>query len=125
MSDLLSYKLISYKSHNKPNQSIFLTMSTSIKTRSSSISSKETLDIVPTTSPAPPSLSRDDLDNIHNDIKAITEKHHSDMKTQNFHISAMLTKLTNTSSKTDKQEEELTEISCKLSTYEDLLKNLA
>ena len=45
-----------------------------------------------------------DLDNIHNDIKAMTEKHQSDMKTLIDHISDMLTKLTDTSSKTDKQE---------------------
>ena len=51
----------------------------------------------------------------------MTEKHQSDMKTLNEHISTMLTKLTNTSSKIDKQGEQLTDISFKLSTYEDRL----
>ena len=50
------------------------------------------------------------FDNIHNDIKSMTDKHHSDMKTLNDHISTMLKKLTNTSSNTDKQEEQLTDI---------------
>ena len=54
----------------------------------------------------------------------MTDKHHSDMKTLNDHISDMLTKLTKTSSKTDKQEEELREISSNLSTYEDRLDTL-
>ena len=51
-------------------------------------------------------------------------QHHSDMKTLDDHISTMLTKRTNTSSKTDKQEEQLTDISSKLSHYEDRLDTL-
>ena len=54
----------------------------------------------------------------------MTGKHHSDMKNLNGHISDMLTKLTNTISKTDKQEEQLTYISSKISTYEDRLEKL-
>ena len=46
------------------------------------------------------------------------------MKTLNYHISAMLTKLADAHSKIDNQEEELTEISSKLSTYEYHLKKL-
>ena len=46
------------------------------------------------------------------------------MKALNDHITDMLTKLTDTHSKTDNQEEKLTEIASKLSTYEDRLKKL-
>ena len=55
----------------------------------------------------------------------MTGKHHSDMKNLNGHISDMLTKLTNTSPNTDKQEEQLTYISSKISTYKDRLKKLS
>ena len=54
----------------------------------------------------------------------MTDKHHSDMETLNDHISATIKKLTNTSYNTDKQEEQLTDISSKLSTYEDLLEKM-
>ena len=47
-------------------------------------------------------------------MKAMND-HISDM---NNHISALLAKLTGTSSNTDNQEEKLTDISSKLSTYE-------
>ena len=53
------------------------------------------------------------------------EKHHSDMKTMNDHISSMLTKLTDTNFKTENQEEQLTDISSKLSNYEDRLDKLS
>ena len=69
------------------------------------------MDIFPATSPTSPFLSKSDLYSIHNDIKSITamtDKHHSNMKTLNEHISDMLTKLTNTSSNTYKYEEQLT-----------------
>ena len=68
---------------------------------------KESLAIVPATSPNSPYLSKYDLDNIQNDIKAMTartDKHHSDIKTLNEHISAMIKKLTNKSYKTDNHE---------------------
>ena len=55
---------------------------------------KETLAIVPPTSPTSPYLSKYDPYNIHNDIKAMTDKHHSDMKALNNHISYMLAKHT-------------------------------
>ena len=48
----------------------------------------------------------------------MTDKHHSDMKTLNDHIYAMLKNITDTISNTDKKEQKLTEISSKLSTYE-------
>ena len=73
-------------------------------TRYASTASKETLAIVPPTYPTSPYLSKSDLNNIYNDIKAMTDKHHYDMKSLNDHISAMLEKRTRTSSKTDKQE---------------------
>ena len=82
-------------------------MTTSRKTRFSSKTYKESLDIFHTTSPTSPSLSKSDLNNIQNVIKLMTvvdDKHYSDMKTLNGHISVMLTKLTDTSSKTYKQE---------------------
>ena len=49
------------------------------------------------------------------------EKLHSDMKSFNDHISAVIKKPTDISSNTDKQEEQLTDISSKISTYEDRL----
>ena len=54
----------------------------------------------------------------------MTNKHHYDMKALNGNISAILTKLTDTSSNTENQEEQLTDISSKLSTYEDRLEKL-
>ena len=93
-------------------------------TCSGSTASKETLAIVPPISPTSPYLSKSDLDSIHNDIKAMTGKHHSDIKYFNDHISDMLANLTDTISKTDKQEVKLTYISSKISTYEDCLEKL-
>ena len=55
----------------------------------------------------------------------MTDKHHSDMKTLNEHISAILKNLTDTSFKTDKHEEQLTDISSKLSKYEDRLNKMS
>ena len=78
-------------------------MSPSTNTCSGYTASKETLALVPPTSPTSPYLSKYYLDNIHNDIKAMTERHHYDTKSLNYHISSMLAKLTDTSSKTDKQ----------------------
>ena len=46
------------------------------------------------------------------------------IQTMNDNISAMLQKLTDTSSKTDKHEEQLTYISSKPSNYEDHLEKL-
>ena len=45
-------------------------------------------------------------------------------KTKQYEISIILAKLTDTISKTDKQEEKLTELSYKLSTYEDHMDNV-
>ena len=90
MSALLYEKFIIYKLHNKPNQSIFLTVSPSTNTLSGPTACKETLAILPTNSRTSPSLLKYDPNNIHNDIKVMTEKHHYDMKTLNDHISAML-----------------------------------
>ena len=78
-------------------------MSPSSNTRSRSKTYKETLGIVPTTSPTSSSISKSYLYNIHNYIKAMTGKHHSDMKTLNDQISDMLTKLTDTTSKIENQ----------------------
>ena len=94
-------------------------------THSISKSSKETIDIVSTTSPNSLSLSKSDVNNIHNDIKTMTDKHHSDMKTLNEHISDMLTKLTNTSYKTENQEEQLTDILSKLPIFGDCLEKIS
>ena len=100
-------------------------MSPSTNTHSGSTASKETLAVVFSTSHTSPCLSKSDLNNIHNDIKSITEKYHSDMKAFNDHIYAMLINLTDTSSNTDKQEEQLTEISSKLSIDEERLEKLS
>ena len=121
-SVLLSYKSIIYKSPNKPNQSIYLTMSPSKNTWSVPTVSNVTLAIVtpiPPTSPNLPYLTKYNLDDINTDIKSSNYKHHSKMKSMNEHIAGMLAKLTDTSSNTDNQEEKLIDISLKLSTYED------
>ena len=55
----------------------------------------------------------------------ITDKHPYDMETLNENISSMLTKITDTSSKKDKHEEQLRDISSKLSTYEYRLYKLS
>ena len=103
-SALIYDNSIIYKSSNKPNQSIFLTMSPSTNTRSGSTASKEKLDIVHPTSPTSTYLSKSNLKNIHNYIKVMTDKHHFDMKYLNDQISDMLVKLTDTSSKIDKNK---------------------
>ena len=100
-------------------------MSPSSNMRSRSKTYKETLGIFHTTSTTSPSLSKSDVDNIHNDIKTMTDKHHSDMKTMNYNISFMLTKLTDTNSKTENQEEQLRDMSSKISKYEDHLDKLS
>ena len=82
----------------------------------------------PPTSPTSYYLKQYDLDNIHSEMKAMTNKHHSGIKFVNKqitdmrdgindHISSMLEKPSNTSSKTDNQEEEITYLSYKLSNY--------
>ena len=53
----------------------------------------------------------------------MNDKHQYDMKYLNYHNSDMLAKITDTISKTDNQEEELTDISSKISTYEVLTIN--
>ena len=66
-------------------------------------------------------------DNIHNGIKALTDmtnKHQSEIKTMNDNISAMLQNLTAANSKTYKHKEKFTEMSSKISKYEDLLEKL-
>ena len=64
---------------------------------------KESLAIVPDSSFTSTSLPKYDFENLH-----------SKMQTMNEKISAMLQKLTDTGSKTNKHEEQLTEISLKL-----------
>ena len=78
---------------------------------------QKTLAIVSTTSPTSPYLPKYDRNNIHNDIKFMADKHKSYMKNLNNHISAILAKPTDTSFKTDKQEQQLKYISSKISTY--------
>ena len=103
MSSLLSYKYIIYRSPNKPKQYKLLTIYPSTNTRSGSTAYKETLDNFPPTSPTSPYLSKYDLDSIQNYIKSMTYKHHYDMKYLKYHISDMLSNLSDTISKTDKQ----------------------
>ena len=78
-------------------------MSPSMNTQSGPADSNKTLAIaphIPTNSPTSPYPAKYDPDNIQTDIN----KHHSEMKSTKYHITAMLTKLTGTSPKTDKQE---------------------
>ena len=90
-------------------------MSHSTNTRYGSISSKETLAIVPNTYPTQPYLTKSDLNNIQNDIKDMTNKYHFDIKAINDHITAtndhisdMFEIFTGTSYNKDKQEEQVT-----------------
>ena len=99
-------------------------MSPSTNTCSVSTASKETLAIFPNNSLTSLSLSKYDLGNIHNDIKAMTDKHHSDIEDLNEHIYAMIEIITDASSKIDKKEQQLRDISFKPSTYENLLEKL-
>ena len=74
----------------------------------------ESLAIFPATSPSSPYLSKSDLNHINSDMQTIIDNINSEMQTMNEKISAMLQKLTDTGSKTNKHEEQLTEISLKL-----------
>ena len=97
-------------------------------TRSGYTASKETFAIVPPTSATSPYLTKYDLGNIYSEMKSINNQHHSDMKSinnhitdmrsdMNNHISSMLEKITDISYKIDNQEEQLTELSSKLSNH--------
>ena len=104
---------------------MFFTISTSTNTQYGPTDSNKTLAIVPTIYHTSPYLNIYYINNIHTDIKASTEKHRSDMKCTNnhisdmkYHITVMLSKVTDTGSKTDKQEEKITGLSYKISTYE-------
>ena len=55
----------------------------------------------------------------------MTDKHQSYMKALNDHISDIIDILSDTSSNTDNKKKQLTDISSKLSTYEDLLEKLS
>ena len=77
-------------------------MSPSTNTRSGSTSSIEILSVFTPNSHTSPYLSKSELDNIHNHIKAMTDKYHSYMKALNKHISDIISKLSDTSSKTYK-----------------------
>ena len=79
-------------------------MSPSTNTRSGFTDSKETISTVPTNYTTSTCLSTSDLENIHNDIKSITDKHHSDMKALNDHISDIIAKITDKISEKDNQE---------------------
>ena len=76
-------------------------MSPSTNTRSGFTASKETLATVPTNYTTSTCLSTSDLKKIHNDIKSITDKHHSDMKALNDHISDIIAKITDKISEKD------------------------
>ena len=72
---------------------------------------KDSLDIVPDTSPTSPSLPKSDFDhlktmneNIQNAFIYMTNKHQSDIKTINDNISAIIQNLIAKNSKTAKHE---------------------
>ena len=107
-------------------------MSPSDNTRSGSTSSKETLAIVPDSSFTSTSLPKSDFENLHSKIQTMNDnildvnnKHQSDMKTMNDNITTMLQNLTAANSKTANHEEQFTEISYKLSDYEDRLDKMS
>ena len=70
---LLPYKSIIHKSHNKPNQYILLTMSSSRNTQSSSMTNKGSLAISPATSITSPSLPKYDFDHVHSKMQTMNE----------------------------------------------------
>ena len=86
-------------------------MNPSSNTRSISMTYKDSLDIVPDTSPTSPSLPKSDFDhlktmneNIQNAFIYMTNKHQSDIKTINDNISAIIQNLIAKNSKTAKHE---------------------
>ena len=64
-------------------------MSSSRNTCSGSTASNKTLAIIPHTSTNSPYLTKSDLNNIHNEIKYMTDKNHLDMKAMSKHITGM------------------------------------
>ena len=100
----------------------------SINAYSVPTTSNKTLAIVPPiphTSLTSSYLTKSDLNNTHTYIKASNNKHHSETRAMNEHIPAMFAELTHTSIKTNKQEEKLTDISYKISTYEYHIEKLS
>ena len=93
---------------------------------------KDSLDIVPDTSPTSLFLPESDFDrlktmndSIKNALIDMTNEHQSDTKTVNDNISDMLQKLTAANYKKSKHEEQFTDISSKLSYYEDRLNKMS
>ena len=111
-SVILSYKSIIYKSLNKPNQSIFLTMSLSPNTRNIPPASIKTIYIAP---PMPPTSSTSTSRKKNSGL----DKFSYNMKSMTDSIAVILVKLYYTGLNTYNQEEKITEISSKISTYED------
>ena len=92
---------------------------------------KDSIYIFPATSPTSPSLPKYDFvrlktmnDNIQNYLIYMNNKHQSDMRTMTDSITAILQKLTDGSSKIDKHDKQITEISSKLLYYEDRIDKL-
>ena len=94
-------------------------MYTSTNTKSGSTTSITTLDIF---LPSSPYITQYDLENA---VKYI----HTDIKSFNNNITALFTELLDTNykqdAKLDKQDKKITELSSKLSTYEDLLEEIS
>ena len=100
-------------------------MTPSRNTLSISMKYKDSMDILPATPPASPSLPKSDFDHlkttndrIQNALIDTTNKHQSDTKTINDNISDMIQNLTAENSKTDKHKEKITEISSGLIQHE-------
>ena len=97
-------------------------MSPSTNTKSRPTASIETLAIVPPTPLTPPYITKYDLNKninyIHTDIKY-------DINAINDNIPAMIQTLTDTNDKKNNQEENITDLSSKLPTYEDLLDKMS
>ena len=94
-------------------------MTTSINTRYRSITYKESLAIVPSTSPNSPSLQKYEFDHLQYKILTINDNIHSQMKTMNDSltdsITAILQKITDGSHKTDKNRK---------NNHRDIIQNL-
>ena len=88
----------------------------------------ETIFIVPPTPTIKPYLKKSDLNDtkkyIHTDMKAYHEKTDTNIKCMNYHIAYILATPIDTIVKKNKQDEKITELSSKLSNYEDRLEKI-
>ena len=97
-------------------------MSSSTNTQSSPTSYIKNIYIVPSTPPASPYIKTSDLENtanyIHTEINSDYKLPNNKITDINDNISAILATLADANNKQKNQEEKITELSSKISTYE-------